>query len=226
MHRRIKYGLGGQGLPFSDVTLGLSMLLFLLGSKARDSCLSIAPDGVHVLLVHISAIAQNGGDRLSFPCWHGSPDPALVLLAYVCPLLISREPTKEIQVVGSGTNLKQDLFLCHIVLLGLSSGAPSRCICFQYQVGGHALRVCQNLKGDSWVTPGGRGENIPGVILPKGPWRNKDKYHANDNGVTCLLIANMGRSSQDWQGHLSLAKLCPGSLWETNIGHLTLERES
>lgn len=36
----MKYGLCVQGLPFSDVALGLSMLLCLLCSKARDSCLS------------------------------------------------------------------------------------------------------------------------------------------------------------------------------------------
>lgn len=73
-------------------------------------------------------------------------------------------------MAGSGTNLKQDLLLHHTVLPLLSSRAPGGNICFQYWVGGHALRVCQNLKGDSWVTPGGRGENIPGVTLPKGPW--------------------------------------------------------
>lgn len=91
--------------------------------------------------VQISAIAQDGGDTYS-SCCLGSADDALNSLSYVCILPISREPTKEAQVLGSNAHLKQDLLLCHVALLLPSSRASSWNIRFQYQVGRHALRVC------------------------------------------------------------------------------------
>lgn len=142
-----RYELSVQGLPVLDSILGLSMLLC---PKARDSCLSVGEkspeilhltDGSHVLLVQISAIAQDGGDTIS-SCCLGSADDALNSLSYVCILPISREPTKEAQVLGSNAHLKQDLLLCRVALLLPSSRASSWNIRFQYQVGRHALRVC------------------------------------------------------------------------------------